>query len=213
MPFIVAVYIYSLYRQAVGYSQDWAGEMHFSRRTLLTLPSFSASLSASKGWYMLWIFAFIFFLPLELDPVGKMANYAFILLFTTLIHSLTCFVQRMFSSEQTSSISVSTNMGIPPFICVYGSRQAVSVPGRRSICPDPGEPSPSFGAPGGKRWLRPLFRRPCGRYSFIPLKKVFFVLWPTLLHRLCSVVLLPPGTRLVMSGKTTLMWRKAPRLL
>lgn len=132
--------------------------------------------------------------------------------FAALIHSLTWFVQKTFSSEQTWSISVSTNMGIPPYIYVHSSRQAVSVPGARRMHPDRGAPFFSY-APGEKRWLRPLFRRGCGRRSSVPVKEVFFVLWPILLHRLFSVVLLPPGTRWVMSGKTTLTWRKAPRLL
>lgn len=154
---------------------------------------------------------FVFFQMVE-QPNCKKDQKCICFRFAALIHCLTWFVQRMFPSEQTGAVSVSTDMGIPPFICVHGSRQVMSVPGGRSMHPDLGLPPFSY-ASGEKRWLPPLFQRGRGWCSTFPLEKVFFVLLPIFLHRLFSVVLLPPGTRFVMSGRTILTWRKAPRLL
>ena len=154
---------------------------------------------------------FCFFQMAE-QPNCKKAQKCICFRFAALIHCLTWFVQRMFPSEQTGSVSVSTDMGILPFICVHGSWQAMSVPGGYSVHPDLGFPPFSY-ASGGKGWLPPLFPRGRGWCPTFPLEKVFFVLLPIFLHRLFSVVLLPPGTRFVMSGRTILTWRKAPRLL
>lgn len=54
--------------------RNWVGEMSLSRQTRLTLPSSSASLSASRRWCMMLVSAFIFFLLIDFLSSGKKIN-------------------------------------------------------------------------------------------------------------------------------------------